>query len=131
MSEERDEILEKLRALHDTFSQSVYDFSRRETPYTDGLYQAYRDTVDRLGEFILSLDPDNNLPIEDPLEWHGDFLQWADAVVESMGRCMKRRAFQCSQCKAGLEVEFPADKDKHRKRVRCKCGHVQLVVCFN
>lgn len=131
MSEERDEILTKLRALHDTFSQSVYDFSGRETPYTDGLYQAYRDTVARLGEFILSLDPDADLPIEDPLMWHSDFLSYYEVVKHSIAGGKLRRCFQCSQCKAGLEVEFPDDKENHRKRVRCSCNHVQLVVCFN
>lgn len=137
MSKERDEILSKLRALYDDFGSEFKRYSDilesrvRGCEFAGHSTVAWSSVCAKLDALIKELDPDANLPIEDPLEWHGDFLGWFEAAMESRCRKMHRRCFQCSQCKAGLEVEFPADKDKHRKRVRCSCGHVQLVVCFN
>lgn len=124
MSEERDQILAKLRALRDEFC-SRYAFA-----VTVSAMCAWRESCNKLNSLLEEIDPDSLIPVEQPLTWHSDYNEFAEACGGSLSRGMLRKCLQCSKCKAGMEVEVVKGEPVTKKRIQCSCGHVQLASFF-
>lgn len=139
MSEERDQILKKLRDLWVEFGHEYHrnvELNNNHLGYSSyhiAKVISWQDACGKLKDLIDELDPDSLIPVELPLKWHTNFLDYIEVCRESHSRGMLRRCVQCSKCKAGMEVEIVIGEPCTRKRLQCTgidCGHVQMVSFF-
>lgn len=136
MSEERDQILTKLRGLLDEFGAEYKRYSdiaeSRRKGCEVAIYQtvAWMNACGKLKALVEEIDTDSRIPVEQPLTWHSDYLEYEWAKDDSLSRGMLRKCLQCSKCKAGMEVEVVKGEPVTKKRIQCSCGHVQLASFF-
>lgn len=134
MSEERDQILAKLRELLQQFqwerSTHAAQFDPTVTGFWQGIEAAWSIACGKLKALVEEIDTDSRIPVEQPLTWHSDYLEYEWAKDDSLSRGMLRKCLQCSKCKAGMEVEVVKGEPVTKKRIQCSCGHVQLASFF-
>lgn len=131
-----DQILAKLRALHEEFGNEYDRYAAalesrvRGCEFYGHSAVAWANACGKLKDLIEEIDPDSLIPVEQPLTWHSDYNEFADACRISRSRGMLRKCLQCSKCKAGMEVEVVEGEPVTKKRIQCSCGHVQLASFF-
>jgi hypothetical protein len=131
--EERDQILTKLQTLLSSFEANRLWYALKTgsgATYSRGKELAWARAARELKALIEEIDPDSLIPVEQPLTWHSDYLEFAEASSESLSRGMVRKCLQCQKCKAGMETEIVKGEPVTKKRIQCSCGHVQLASFF-
>lgn len=131
--EERDQIIAKMQALLSSFEANRLKYAIKNgsgARYSRGKELAWARAAHELKALLEEIDPDSLIPVEQPLIWHSDYNEFAEACGDSLSRGMLRKCLQCSKCKAGMEVEVVKGEPVTKKRIQCSCGHVQLVSFF-